>query len=86
MHERFCSQKLIIHKITVINENLTIFPPFIERGLLLVLRQCIHGPINSYHSFLWINLILCLHITGTLDNCMKKFDAENLIVDKMASL
>ena len=25
MHEGVCSQKLIIHKITVINENLTIF-------------------------------------------------------------
>ena len=35
---------------------------------------------------LFLVLILCLHITGTLDNCMKKFDAENLIVDKMVTL
>ena len=49
--KEFGSQKLIIHKITVINENLTnfpacekmtafenltIFPDFIEQGLLLV--------------------------------------------------
>ena len=36
-------------------------------------RQCLYGPINSYHSFLWSNLILCLYNVDTFNICMKKF-------------
>ena len=36
-------------------------------------RRCLHGPINSYHSFWWNNLIFCLYNVDTLDICMKEF-------------
>ena len=34
-------------------------------------RWCLHGPINSYHSFWWSNLIHCLYNVDTLNICMK---------------
>ena len=36
-------------------------------------RRCLYKPINSYHSFLWSNLILCLYNVDTLNICMKEF-------------
>ena len=33
-------------------------------------RWCLHGPINSYRSFWWSNLILCLCNVDTLNICM----------------
>ena len=36
-------------------------------------RWCFHGLFNSYHSFLWSNLILCLYNADTLNICMKEF-------------
>ena len=39
-------------------------------------RQCLDGPINSYHSFLWSNLILCLHNVDILNICIKEFGSE----------
>ena len=36
-------------------------------------RWCLHGPINSYHSFWWNNLILCRYNVDTLNICMKEF-------------
>ena len=41
--------------------------------LLYMHRQCLHGRINSYHSFWWSNLILCLYNIDTLIICMKEF-------------
>ena len=41
-------------------------------GLLYMHRWCLHGPINSYHSFIWSNLILCLYNIDTLNKCMKE--------------
>ena len=41
--------------------------------LLYMHRWCLHGPINSYHSFWWSNLILCLYNVDTLNICMKEF-------------
>ena len=38
-------------------ENLDNFP---LTRLLYMHRWCLHGPINSYHSFQWSSLILCL--------------------------
>ena len=48
-------------------------------------RQCLYGPINSYHSFLWSNLILCLYNVDTFNICMKKFGLEKIFFDKMPS-
>ena len=45
-------------------------------------RWCLHGPINSYHSFCWSILILCLYNVDTLDICMKEFGSEKIIFDK----
>ena len=36
-------------------------------------RRCLYGPINSYHSFLWSNLILRLYNVDTFNICMKEF-------------
>ena len=44
--------------------------------LLYMHRLCLHGPINSYHSFWWNNLILCLYNVNTLNICMKEFCSE----------
>ena len=41
-------------------------------------RQCLYGPINSYHSFLWSNLILCLYNVDTFNICTKKFGLEKI--------
>ena len=42
-------------------------------------RRCPYGPINSYHSFLWSNLILCLYNVDTFNICMKEFGVEKII-------
>ena len=47
--------------------------------LLYMHRRCLHGPINSYHSFWLSNLILCLYNVDTLNICMKEFGSENII-------
>ena len=48
--------------------------------------QCLYGPINSYHSFLWSNLILCLYNVDTFNICMKKFGLEKIFFDKMLAV
>ena len=47
-------------------------------------RMCltVYGPINSYHSFRWNNLILFLYNVDTLNICMKEFSSEIIIFDK----
>ena len=45
-------------------------------------RWCLNGLINSYHSFWWSNLILCLYNVDTLDICMKEFGWEKIFFDK----
>ena len=54
--------------------------------LLYMHRWCLHGPINSYHSFWWRNLILCLYNVDTLNICMEEFGSENIIFDKMIAV
>ena len=54
--------------------------------LLYMHRWCLHGPINSYHSFLWSNLILCLYNVNTLNICMKEFCSEKIIFDEMTAV
>ena len=55
-------------------------------------RQTFHivflteGPINSYHSFWWNNLILFLYNVDTLNICMKEFGSEKIIFDKITSV
>ena len=49
-------------------------------------RWCLHGPINSYHSFRWSNLLFCLYNVDTLDICMKGFGSEKIIFDKMTAV
>ena len=53
---------------------------------MLMLLWAIHGPINSYHSFLWNSLILCLYNVNTLNICMKEFGSEKIIFDKMTAV
>ena len=55
-------------------------------GLLYMHRWCLHGPINSYHSFWLSNLILCLYNVDTLNICMKEFGSEKIIFDKMTAV
>ena len=54
--------------------------------LLYMHRWCLHGPINSYYSFRWNNLILCLYNVDTLNICMKEFGSEGIIFDKMTAV
>ena len=49
---------------------------------LYMQRWCFYGPINSYHSFWWSNLILCLYNVDTLNICMKEFSSEKIIFAK----
>ena len=44
--------------------------------LLYMHTWCLHGPINSYHSFWWNYLILCLYNVDTLNICMKAFGSK----------
>ena len=46
-------------------------------------RRSPYGPINSYHSFLWSNLILCLYNVDTFNICMKELGLEIIFFDKM---
>ena len=50
-------------------------------------RWCLHGPINSYHSFRLNDLILCQYNVESLNICMKEFDLEKKIIfDKMTAV
>ena len=60
-------------------ENIDIFSLI---RLLYIYRWCLHGPINSYHSFWCSNLILCLYNKDSLNICMKEFDLEKIILTK----
>ena len=83
--KEFGLQKLIIDKMAVMR-TWTIFPDCV-RGYSSTCAMIVHTrPINTYHCFLWIHLILCFHITGILEISMKKFDAEKIIFYKMAAL
>ena len=64
-------------------ENLDNFPLI---RCLYMHRRCPYGLINSYHSFLWSNLILCLYNVNTLNICMKEFCSEKIIFDEMTAV
>ena len=69
-------------------ENLDIFSLI---GILYMHRWCLHGPIESYHSFWWRNLILCWYNVDTLNICMKEFiifvctDSTEIFFSKLSS-
>ena len=54
-------------------------------------RWCLLGPINSYHSFRWNNLNLCIYNIDTLNICMKEFiifvctDSTEIFFSKLMS-
>ena len=50
--------------------------------LLYMHRRCLHGPISSYYSFWWNNLILCRYNVDTLNICMKEFGSQKIILTK----
>ena len=60
-------------------ENLDNFPLI---RCLYMHRWCPHGPINSYHSFWWSNLILCLYNVDTLNICMKVSGLKKIFLTK----
>ena len=46
MHEGVGAEKIIFDKMTAVNlDNFSLI------GILYLHRWCLHGPINSYHSF-----------------------------------
>ena len=49
-------------------------------------KQYFHGLINFFNSFCWNNLILCLYNLNTLDICIRKFDSDKIIFDRMAAV
>ena len=60
-------------------ENLDIFSLI---WLLYTYRWCLHGPINSYYSFWWNNLILCQYNVDTLNICIKEYGSPKIILTK----
>ena len=80
--KEFGSEKIIFDKMTAV-KTWTFFALI---RCLYMHRRCLYGPINSYHSFLWSNLILCLYNVDTFNICMKEFGLEKIFFDKMAAV
>ena len=80
--KEFGSEKIIFDK----NDSCESLDNFSLIRLLYMHRWCLHGLINSYHSFPWNNLILCLYNANTLNICMKEFGSEKIIFDKMTAV
>ena len=76
MHEGVWFRKKKFDKMTVSCENLDNFSLI---RCLYMYRRFPYGPINSYHSSLWSNLILCLYNVDTFNICMKEFGLEKNI-------
>ena len=71
--KEFGSEKIIFEKMTA--ENLDNYSLI---RYLYMHRWCLHGPINSYYSFWWNNLILYLYNVDILNICMKEFGSEKI--------
>ena len=80
MHEGFWFRKNNFWKKWQLWDN------FSHIGLFYMHRWCLHGPINSYYSFWWNNLILFLYNVDTLNICMKEFGSQKIIFDKMTAV
>ena len=75
--KEFCSEKIIFDEMTAVRtDNFSLI------RLLYMNRWCLHGPINSYYSFWWNNLILCRYNADTLNICMKEFGSQKMILTK----
>ena len=77
-----CMKKFGLEKIFLTKWQLWELRQFSRIRLLYMHRWCLHGPINSYHSFWWNNLRLCLYNLNTLNICMKEFCSEKIIFDE----
>ena len=75
--KEYCSGKIIWR-----NDSCENLDNFSLIRLLYMHRWCLHGPINSYYSFWWNNLILCRYNVDTLNICMKEFGSQNIILTK----
>ena len=82
MHEGVLFRKIIFLQ----NDSCENLDNFSLIRLLYMHTWCLHGPINSYHSFLWSNLILCLYNVDTLNICIKEFCSEKLYFYKMTAV
>ena len=83
--KEFGSQKRIIDKMSVMR-TWTIFPDCV-RVYSSNCAMIVHTWANQLLSqLLMIHLILCFHITGILEICMKKFEAEKIYFYRMAAL
>ena len=59
----------------------------LNRGYSSICAMIVHTPADQFLSQLLMDSIdTCFHITGTLEICMKKFDAEKIFFYKMAAL
>ena len=67
--KEFGSEKIFLTKLQLW-ELRQFFP---NRAFVYMHRWCLHGLINSYHTFWWSDLILCLFNKDTLNICMKEF-------------
>ena len=76
--KEFCSEKNNFWQ----NDSCENLDNFSLIRLLNMHRGCLHGPINSYYSFWWNNLILCRYNVDTLNICMKEFGSEKIILTK----
>ena len=64
------------------NDSCEILDNFYLIRLMYMHRWCLHRPINSYHSFWWNNLILCLNNVNTLNICTKDYGSVKIILTK----
>ena len=65
-----------------LNDSCENLDQFSLLGLLYMHNWCLHGPINSYYSFWWNNLILCRYNVDTLNICMKEFGSQKKFLTK----
>ena len=75
MHEGVLFRKNIFWQ----NDNCENLDNFSLIRCLYMHRRCLYGLINSYHSLIWSNLILCLYNVDTLNICIKEFCSEKNI-------
>ena len=81
-----CKKEFGLEKYFLTNDSCENLDNFSLIRCLYMHRRCLYGPINSYHSFLWSNFILCLYNVDTLNICMKEFCSEKIIFDKMTAV
>ena len=81
-----CMKEFVLEKKNWQNDSCENLDNFSLRCLYMHRWCLLHGSINSYHSFWWRNLILCLYNVDTLNICMKEFGSEKILFDKMTAM